>query len=204
MSKASHLRPPHPKPRPSAEAQVGVRAAPRRGQGGSPDGVRVGVPPTESGGGCPRRSQGGGAPDGVRVGVPPTESGWGCPRRSQGGGAPDGVRGRVRPPFGPTWDPLAAGLTKAVVYWASGPFPGHTCRSGGTHPPALTGGEAHWRAAFRAVHAGSGCQWRRARAARHPMAQRRSTQPRRNPRFDVLWWTSPNLLASDRPLSTAL
>jgi hypothetical protein len=25
--------------------------------------------------------------------------------------------------------------TKAVVYWASGPFPGHTCRSGGPPPP---------------------------------------------------------------------
>lgn len=45
----------------------------------------------------------------------------------------------------------------------------------------LTGGEAHWRAAFCAVRAGPGCQWRRARAARHPMAQRRSTQPRRTP-----------------------
>ncbi len=45
----------------------------------------------------------------------------------------------------------------------------------------LTGGEAHWRAAFRVVRAGPGCQWRRARAARHPMAQRRSTQARRTP-----------------------
>lgn len=42
---------------------------------------------------------------------------------------------RARTPFGPTRDTLAARPTEAVVYWASGPFPGPTCRSGGAHPP---------------------------------------------------------------------
>jgi hypothetical protein len=40
-------------------------------------------------------------------------------------------------------DPGRAGCAsaEAVVYWASGPFPGPTCRSGGAHPPYPRG----WR-----------------------------------------------------------
>lgn len=91
--------------------------------------------------------------------------------RRNGPGSPSG-----RP--GTRW--LRVG-TKAVVYWASGPFPGHTCRSGGPRPPFPRG----WRGPLASRVARRGrWTWLPVAACTcgaTPHGPARPTQPRRAP-----------------------
>src|SRR5882757_7723455 len=94
--------------------------------------------------------------------------------------------------------------TKAVVYWASGPFPGHTCRSGGPPPPFPRGrrGPLASRATRRARWTWLPVAACTCGATPHGPAVVDATAE--CPRSDVLWWTWPNLLAPDQQLSTPL
>lgn len=113
----------------------------------------------------------------------------GCPGGGRGGRT---ARGPERPSGRPGTRWLRIG-DKAVVYWASGPLPGHTCRPGGA---SRRGGP---RSVPRALDLAPVTHAVR-RDARWPSCGRRRTEIR----SDVRWWTRPNLLAPDRRLSTAV
>jgi hypothetical protein len=167
---------------------------------------------------CAATQQTDGAPQG-RVGAPlrgarngatshPPGEGPERTARGWAGGAPP----RRRPPLrnGPGYPSGRPGnrwlrvSTKAVVYWASGPFPGHTCRSGGPPPPYPRGrrGPLASRATRRARWTWLPVAACTCGATPHGPAVVDATAE--CPRSDVLWWTWPNLLAPDQQLSTPL